>query len=339
MSQSNANTQLFYAGVDLGGTKIALAIGNAAGSITLQKTIETQGEEGPEGVIQRMVKLLRDAEKEFGRPVQKIGVGVPGLVDLENGNVLFLPNLPGQWRGVSLQKSLEAQTKREVVIRNDARVATLGEFVFGAGRESENLLLVTVGTGVGGGLVLNGRLVLGRYGAAGEIGHHTILPDGERCSCGSRGCLETLMSGPALVAEARKLLKTGRAPQLRALLQESGAELSPREMAAAAKLGDVEVAKAIGTAASYLGIGIANVVTLTGVEHVVITGGLAALGDLLLVPVCWEIAERVRMFPADDVRVECSRLGDAAGTLGAIALAAGFEAERPMYLSTATIAS
>jgi glucokinase len=336
MSDLIANPHLFYAGVDLGGTKIALAIGTATGSIALQKIVDTQGEEGPEGVIQRIVKLLQDAEKEFGRRVDRIGVGVPGLVDVENGNVLFLPNLPGNWRGVPLRKSLEALTKRAVVIRNDARVATLGEFIFGAGRESQNLILVTVGTGVGGGLVLNGRLQLGRFGAAGEIGHHTILPDGEPCTCGSRGCLETLVSGPALVAEARKLLELGRAPHLKAILDKSGAELSPQEMAAAAKMGDVEVARAIGAAASYLGIGIANAVTITGIEHVVITGGLAALGDLILVPVCWEIANRVRMFPPDDVRVECSRLGNSAGTLGAIALAAGFEAQRPVASSTAT---
>jgi glucokinase len=236
---------------------------------------------------------------------------------------LFLPNLPTNWRGIPLGARLCKRTGRPVRVANDARVATLGEFTFGNGRRSDNLALVTLGTGIGGGLVLNGQLLLGRYGAAGELGHQTIVPDGDVCGCGNRGCLETVASGPALVAAATKALRRGRAPILKSVVAENGGVLTPREMMLAVSRGDAATAEIIETAAGYLGIGVANVVTITGVERVVLTGGLTALGKLLLDPVRLAVHERIGMFPTTRITVELSKLADRAGTLGAIAMAAG----------------
>jgi len=157
--------------------------------------------------------------------------------------------------------------------------------------------------------------------ASGEICHHTILPEGIPCSCGSRGCLETLINGPLLSAEGASLARIGAAPKLAAIVQNNWAAITPKEMALAASQGDQKVLAAIQKAAGYLGIGIANAVTLTAVELVVITGGVAALGELLLAPVRAAVRERVRMFPSDSVQIVCSTLGDRAGALGALALA------------------
>lgn len=303
-----------YAGVDLGGTKIAVCVADARGKVFARHQIATEAERGPEHVIDRIAGLLETAEANCGRTVAAIGVGVPGLAELRTGKVLFLPNLPSNWRGVPLGSVLRKRTGRPVRVANDA---------FGKRGRSDNLLLVTLGTGIGGGLVLNGHLLLGRYGAAGEIGHQTLVPDGEFCGCGNRGCLETLVSGPALVAAAKKALRRGRAPILKSIVSANGGVLTPHEMVLAVSRGDDAVAEIIARAAGYLGIGIANVVTITGVDRVVLTGGLTALGDLLLKPVRRTIRERIGMFPTGEIKVERSKLADRAGALGAVAMAAG----------------
>ncbi|MGA7409733.1 MAG: ROK family protein [Bryobacteraceae bacterium] len=317
-----------YAGVDIGGTKVAVALGTAAGHLVASGSvaIATEGEPmdpsdgSPTRVLERTARLIESLADQCGAKPAAIGVGLPGLVNVSTGTAEFLPNLPEKWKGIQVAKILGERTGKNVYILNDARLATLGEFTFGAGRTTANMLLVTVGTGIGGGLILDGRLRLGLHGGAGEVGHQTIIPDGLACACGSRGCLETLASGPALAAEGTALLQQDLAPRLRELAADSA--VTPKLMVAAAAAGDTLVAAAIDRAARYLGIGIANAVTITAVELVVITGGMSALGELLLKPVRDVIRDRVRMFPGEEVRVSCSVLGDQAGVFGGIALAA-----------------
>ena len=317
-----------YAGVDIGGTKVAVALGTAAGQLLASGSVAiatvrepgSPSEGSPSIVLERTAQLMESLVDQCGAKPAAIGVGLPGLVNASTGTAEFLPNLPGKWKGAQVAKILGEQTGKNVYILNDARLATLGEYTFGAGRTTANMLLVTVGTGIGGGLILDGRLRLGLHGAAGEVGHQTIVPDGLRCSCGSRGCLETLASGPALAAEGAALLQKDLAPRLRELAK--GSTVTPKLMVAAASAGDALVGAAIERAARYLGIGIANAITITAVELVVITGGMSALGELLLQPVREVICDRVRMFPGEEVRVSCSTLGDQAGVFGGIALAA-----------------
>jgi len=274
-----------YAGVDIGGTKVAVALGTAEGRVLAAGAIEiTTGREpanawdgSPSSVLERSAQLIESLTTRCGAEPTAIGVGLPGLVDTSTGTAEFLPNLPGNWKGVQVAEILRNRTGKNVYVLNDARLATLGEYTFGAGRTTSDMLLITVGTGIGGGLILNGRLRLGLHGAAGEVGHQTILPDGIPCSCGSRGCLETLASGPALAAEGSALLRQDLAPRLRELA--AGGPVTPKLMVVAAAKGDVMVAAAIDRAARYLGIGIANAITITAVELVVITGGMSALGD------------------------------------------------------------
>ena len=178
-----------------------------------------------------------------------------------------------------------------------------------------------LGTGIGGGVVIDGRLRLGPLGAAGELGHQTIVPDGPPCGCGNRGCLETLASGPAITAQGVWLLASGRAPKLHELVAGDPGAVTPREMALAAAAGDDAVREALIRAAEYIGIGVANVVTALHPDLVVFGGGVAEIGPLLFDTVRETVRRRVGMFPTDDLRIEKSLLGDKAGALGGIALA------------------
>lgn len=273
-------------------------------------------------MLARIAATVEQLSAQAGRLPTALGIGVPGLVDLATGRTRFLPNLPTQWRDVPVADILRKQLNCPVRLLNDARAATLGELRFGRGVGVSTMAMFTLGTGVGGGVAVHGKLILGPYGSAGELGHQTIVPDGPPCGCGNRGCLETLVSGPAFIGEAIRLMKTGGAPRLHELVEGDVARVSPREMAQAAREGDQRLEEAIGQRGAWLGVGVANVVTTLHPELVVIGGGVSRMGDLLLDHVRRAVRERVRMFPAEEVRIETSALGEKAGLLGAVALAA-----------------
>lgn len=311
-----------FAGVDLGGTTITAGLGDARGNILARKTIPTLSEKGPEDVLARMAALVRELRQNQGGSLGALGVGVPGLLDLQKGTTLFLPNMAGQWRHIPIVNILTNALGVPVRILNDVRTATLGEMRFGRGRGVGSMVFFSLGTGIGGGVVTQGRLLLGPLGSAGEIGHQTILPDGPLCGCGNHGCLEALASGPAITAEGVRLWKMGLAPALMEICNQHLERVSPQTMAQAVARGEESIAQAIRRAATFLGIGVANLVTSLHPELVILGGGVSQLGSLLLDPVVEVVKQRVRMFPTDGVRVECSNLGDGAGLLGAIALAA-----------------
>jgi len=311
-----------YASVDLGGTKIAGALAGADGRIVAEKTVPTESQEGPEAVVRRIAGLIRDLAGQAGQPPAALGMGVPGLVDLADGVVKFLPNLPTNWRGVPVRDWLAPLIDCPVYLLNDARMAALGELTFGRGRAGGSMAFFTLGTGIGGGIVIDGRLRLGRLGSAGELGHQTILPDGPRCGCGNRGCLEALASGPALTGKGVWLMQSGRAPHLYALAGGDAGRVTPAEMARAAEAGDDAVREELIRAAEYIGIGVANVVLVLHPELVVLGGSVAGIGPLLFDTVRRTLRERVGMFPPDAVEVVESALGNRAGVLGGIALAA-----------------
>jgi glucokinase len=315
------NNNNCYAGVDLGGTKIALALGTSSGKIHAKTTSDTPAEESPEMVLGTIAEMLYRLEKSSGVNARSIGFGLPGLVDLVTGTSLFLPNLPGNWRGIPVSAILRSQTSRDVYLLNDARMAALGEQVFGQARV-KNLLVLTLGTGIGGGVVIEGKLCLGPFGGAGEIGHQTMESDGPLCHCGNRGCLEALASGFALSARGVDLMREGKAPQLFELTDGDPARVNPRRMAEAAQQGDEAVRAAITNAARLIGTGIANSIAITGIERVVLVGGLTGLGDLLLAPIRATVRDRIRMFPSEGIEISFSGLGDEVAVLGGIALAA-----------------
>jgi glucokinase len=320
-ADASSKDRPLYASVDLGGTNIAAALATKEGEIVAQDSRPTKSHKGPEAVIRRMGELVNDLAKTVEAKPRALGVGVPGLIDLKSGTTKFLPNLPTHWRDVPVAELLSAKVGCPVYLLNDVRMATLGEMTFGHGKSCRSMVFFALGTGVGGGVVIDGTLRLGPYGAAGELGHMNILPDGPACGCGSCGCLETLCSGPAIAAEGVRLMLSGQAGQLYDITNGEPSQVSPKTMAQAAELGDAAVAGVIERAARYLGIGAANIISAVHPELIVVGGGVAAMGERLLQPLRDEIHKRVRMFPVDDLRVERSLLKDQAGTLGGIALA------------------
>jgi glucokinase len=321
-SGARAGSQLF-ASVDLGGTKIACAMAGSDGEILCAERVHTGSHDGPQIVLERIAALIRDLSARAGEHPSAAGVGLPGLVDVQRGLTKFLPNLPTQWRDVPVADILSAHIGCPVFLLNDARMATLGEFTFGRGQPVDTMAFFTIGTGIGGGIVIDRKLRLGPLGAAGELGHQTVQPDGRLCGCGNRGCLETLASGPALVAEGVRLMQTGLAPVLFEIVSGNIAAITPRELGLAARAGDSPVGDAIHRVGNWLGIGIANVITILHPELVVLGGSVAALEELLLEPVRAVVRDRVRMFPVEKVRIERSSLEDKAALMGGIALAAG----------------
>ena len=229
--------------------------------------------------------------------------------------------MPTQWRGVPVRQTLQQQLDCAVHVLNDARTATLGEMVFGHGQKVKDMIFFTLGTGVGGGVVLDGRLRLGPLNAAGELGHQTVDPHGLPCGCGSRGCLETVASGPALAAEAVRLMLSGNAPELHALCGGDVSLVTAAKAGEAARLSDQAIAAAIERVGEWIGIAAANIVSALHPQTVVLGGGVAQLGELLLEPVRCTLHQRVGMFPTDEVQVLASPLEDRAGILGGIALA------------------
>jgi glucokinase len=310
-----------YASVDLGGTNISTALAEAGGQVVAESKQPTLSYEGPEAVVDRIGRTINQLASSVGQRPSALGMGVPGLVDLARGITRFLPNFPTQWRDIAVRALLEPKVGCPVYLLNDARAATLGELVYGHGRTARTMAFFGLGTGVGGGVVVDGDLHLGPLGAAGELGHHTIWPDGPLCGCGNRGCLETLVSGPAITGEGVRLLLAGNAPKLHEICEGDVRKVTPATMAAAALAGEKTVRGAIERAGEWLGIGAANLIVTLHPDLIVVGGGVSEMGDLLLQPVRETIQRRVGMLPVTDIRVERSLLGDKAGLMGGIALA------------------
>ena len=311
-----------FASVDIGGAITSCAVASGAGQMLAERTIPTMAHEGPEAVIGRIAATVKELAAATGQRLAGLGAGAPGLVDFHRGRTLFLPNLPNGWRDFPAAERLSAAVGCPVFLLNDARMAALGELWFGQGKNVKTMVVFTIGTGVGGGVVIDRKLRLGPLGAAGELGHQTIIPDGPLCGCGNRGCLETVASGPALIGEGVRLMKSGHAPRLYDMVEGNADRVTPRLMAQAAAGGDLSVREAIVRAARLLGIGVANVVTVLYPELVVIGGDVpGGIGPLLIDTVRREVRERVRLVPGEKVRIETSALEEKAGLWGGIALA------------------
>jgi glucokinase len=310
-----------YASIDLGGTNVSGVLAAADGRPVAEKQVPTQSHEGPSGVLARIAALVEDLAAQAGRRPAALGMGVPGLADLRRGITKFLPNLPTQWRDVPVGETLSKKLGLPVFLLNDVRMHTLGELVFGHGRTARTFAFFALGTGVGGGIVVDGKLRLGPVGAAGELGHQTVATDGPLCGCGNRGCLETYASGPAIAAEGVRLLRSGLAPRLHERVGGDAGKVTTREMAAAAEAGDANVREAIIRAAELLAVGVSNVIVTLHPDLVVLGGGVAEMGAVLLDPVRRAVERRVKVMPVDIVRIEPSALGPRAGALGGIALA------------------
>lgn len=311
-----------FAGVDVGGTTVKCAIATRSGTVISEGSIPTDSHEGPDDVLNRIGEFVVSLIQEHGTdsPVA-LGMGLPGLVDIHAGVTKYLPNMTTHWKEVPVAEKLSKIVQCPVRLLNDVRTATLGELNYGVGKSAATMVFIAIGTGIGGGIVIDGKLRLGPLGAAGELGHQTIDRTGPLCGCGNHGCLETLASGTALAAEGIRLMLMGLAPNLHDAVDGDPAQVDVEVMGRVAEKDDA-VRDAILNAASDLAIGVANVVTTIHPDLVVIGGGVAKLGPLLLDRIRKDVEDRVgRLFPVDDIRIEPSQLGSRTGVLGAVALA------------------
>ncbi len=320
----------FVAGVDLGGTKIYTALADQNGRLLAEVKVPTRAREGLQSVIGRIVETVHHVKKQAGveGPLLALGIGAPGPLNAATGVVYQAPNLG--WDNVPLKQKLEELLGVPVAVDNDANLAALGEHVYGAGRGESEMVYVTVSTGIGGGLILHGRIYHGTGYGAGEIGHMTIDPAGPRCNCGNYGCLEAMASGTAMARAARRLVESGGG---RAILEAAGGDadgITALAVARAAAAGDGEARQIIINAGRALGIGVANIINLLNPALVVLGGGAMQVGPLLWEAMEGEVARRALAASRKQVRLVPAELGGQSGLLGAVALALqGVEAGVP----------
>ena len=304
-------------GIDVGGTNVKIALVNDKGNIIYSNSIPTRAEMGYQYTINNMKEAIAELIKETKsdkKSIEGIGFGFPGQIDYKKGVVRLAPNIPG-WVEVPIAEIMEKEFGIPTRVDNDVRCAALGELNYGAGIGCENLICITVGTGIGSGLIINGKLVRGASNAAGEIGHIKLdMHGGPLCGCGDRGCLEAFASGPSIVAMAEEYIKGGKSTKYREL---ANPDITPYIVSEAAKQGD-PVAKRIFTiVGEYIGIGLASVVNLLNPEKIIIGGGVAAAGDLLLNPIKENLIKRAMPIAGSAVEIVPAQLGNSAGVIGA----------------------
>ena len=311
----------YYIGVDLGGTNLRAAVADTdTGRIYHQRKRPTLAAEGQEAVIQRIVQLIRDLTQESrvqDCDIKAVGIGVPGTLDLDNGVINFLPNLPGKWLNVPLRAIVEEQVGLPVALINDVRAITLGEWTFGAGRGVENLVCLAIGTGIGGGVVVNGQLHLGIGGTAGEFGHHVVEVNGLPCGCGGKGCLELYASGPAIAAMGVKEVMHGHTTRIGELVDHDLNRIDAEIIVQAAKEGDPIANGILQRAGMYLGIAVGNILGVLSPQRVIFGGGVSRAADLLLAPIVRTVNERVHAVPVSKVDFVLAELGINGGLIGA----------------------
>lgn len=303
-------------GVDLGGTNLRTALLDHNGRILGKSKEATHASQGRDKVVARLIeniKAIRDSGGNKGRGLIAVGVGAPGVIHAEKGIVVKSPNFP-DWNKFPLRSELESALGIPVVVENDANAAALGEQWLGAGRGVRSMLFITLGTGVGGGIILDNRIWHGADGMAGEVGHITLVPDGRKCGCGNTGCLETYASAPGIVKSYWEALgKSGE--------DTTGKEITSQEIYQAARSGDrlsIHVMREMGR---YLGMGIANLINIFNPEMIVIGGGVMEAWPLFIDYAREEIRRRAFEYPAERTKIVQSALGDDAGVVGAAAAA------------------
>lgn len=311
-------------GVDLGGTNIVSAIVNYQGEIVNSLKVPTLAERGKEATIKRIIEAIhKNIVQSSVAPdnIIGIGIGAPGPLDIKRGIINFAPNLPG-WRDVPLRKILEDEFNIKVVLENDANAAAWGERYFGAGQGVNNLVCFTLGTGIGGGIIIDGKIYHGNnYGAA-ELGHMTVNKDGPRCNCGNYGCLEAYSSATGIKNRIKNRIKEGIKSKF--LNFDNDDELFEslrlKLIFETARKGDKLTKSVVEEAISYLGIAIANIANILNPEMVVLVGGITNEGDKLLIPLKREVRKRAFYSNYKSLKIVIGKLDGNAGVLGAAAL-------------------
>jgi glucokinase len=315
--------ELLTLGIDLGGSKILTAVVNSRGKMLASDESTTSATKGREAIIRSVLDLVHRVLKQASITISEIcaiGIGAAGISNPETGILFTSPNLPGL-RDVSLKDIMQEKLGKRVFLINDANAAALGEFHFGAARGAHNFIYITLSTGIGGGIVIDGKVYTGAIGAAGEVGHMTIDDNGPICNCGNRGCWETLASGTALAREAKRQIKEGVRTSILKYAEGDIEKVTAQVVHSAAKQGDSLAKELIARTSYYIGVGLVNLINIFNPELIVIGGGLSNIGDMLLEPAFNVAEERTYKKTFHAVRFASAELGRNSGVLGAAAFA------------------
>ncbi len=314
-----AKSEKYAIGVDLGGTNIKIGIVSQKGKIINKTSLKTEADGGPAKVISQITKGINELLSKNKNKIKGIGIGSPGVVSIKKGTVENPPNLPG-WGKVKLAKLIEKKFKLPVYIENDANAAAIGEMILGNGKKYSSFVMITLGTGVGGGIIMNKKIFRGENGVAGEVGHMTINYNGDKCNCGSFGCIETFVGNHYLVKRVAKELPAHKESKIWNLINDDFNYLTPKIIQSAAEQNDefaIAVIKEIGT---QLGAALASVSNLLDISAFIIGGGVAGFGKILFDAIHQSLQERVLMSLRSRVKVMPAKLSNDAGIQGASAL-------------------
>ena len=310
----------YYVGIDIGGTFVKCGIVSSQGEIIVKGKIPTGKERTYQEIAQDIANFVRELEEKAGVQTQAVGIGCPGTVDSEKGIIMYSNNIA--WENIPLGKELERLLGKPTYITNDANAAALGESFIGAGKEYNSSILITLGTGVGGGIVLDGKLFEGNCSAGAEIGHHVIRKNGKKCTCGRKGCFEAYSSATALMKEAREKMKKDKASMLWKACDGRIENVDGKVIFDCAQAGDKTAKKVVDWYIDYLSEGIANLANVFRPEAILLGGGVSAQGDALIIPTQKLVNER--LYGGSDyapVKVAVATLGNDAGLCGAGKLA------------------
>ncbi|MBK7497594.1 MAG: ROK family protein [Ignavibacteriales bacterium] len=314
-----AKTEKYAVGVDLGGTNIKIGIVSEKGNLVKHISIKTDADAGPKKVIANIIKGIELILEKNKYKIQGIGIGCPGVVSIKKGIVENAPNLPG-WKNVKLGPIIKEKFGYKVHLENDANGAAIGELIFGAGKKIDSFIMVTLGTGVGGGIVFNKKIFRGEFGAAGEIGHISIDMNGPKCNCGSTGCIEAYAGNSYLKEQIRSELKNYPDSKVWQLIENDLSKVSPRIIQAAAERKDVYAKFVIERMGKQLGAALASLSNLLDISTFIIGGGVAGFGKPLFDSTRLTISERVLLPLRPRVLVIPAKLQNEAGIKGASSL-------------------
>lgn len=311
----------YYVGIDLGGTNTKIGLLNIEGDILKSSIIKTLSSEGVDKTMERIWVVIQELAKEADVNIENIkgtGMGIPGPVE-EQSIVAFFANFP--WgTNVNIKEKLEKITGIETKLDNDANIIALGEAKYGAAKGSKSSVTVALGTGIGGGIYVNGMLISGFKGAGGEIGHMKIVKDGRLCGCGQKGCFEAYASATGLIREAVSRLTVNKQNLLYTMIEGNIAGLEAKDIFDAAKEGDIFSLDLVDYEAEYLAMGIANILNIVNPETIVLGGGVALAGDILLEPLRKKLEKYALPVTLEELKIVQGVLGNEAGIKGAVGL-------------------
>jgi len=315
----SADADTYVALVDLGGSQIRVAISDLEGHFAVRISRPTPSREGGEAILEALITAIQDTISTARVPVAAIAIAAPGPLDPRRGIVARAPNLPG-WTDVPLVHIMEERLGLPTLLGNDANLAALAEREFGAARGHQDVIYLTISTGIGGGVITDGVLLVGSHGYAAELGHNSIMADGPLCACGNRGCVETLASGPAIARQAREAIAAGGVSQLVGMCGGDLSAITAKLVTEAAEQGDELARQVFRKAGEYLGVAITNFLYTFDPTIVVLGGGVSKAGPLLFEPVLATVQARIPRAYWEHVRIVPAALGDDVSLMGALAL-------------------